>query len=189
MRPIHDIILLMLKPPTNPKAIELIKSCQNRSVALTLIQPIIVDGVRLCAWCNAMKVKGIKYCGKDCSQSAKAHFYPQGENSLWYLLVRQDFKCSDCQYDYVPLILQLLVNGRVYDKPNDFKVVYSYWLMKRIKQKSPEGHEPEIDHVQAIYKGNKPLSLNLEGVVCLCKTCHRRKTSRDLSGPRKKNTP
>jgi len=179
----------MLKPPLNPKAIELIKSCQDRSTALDRIGPIIIDGVKMCAWCHSSKTRGPKYCGKECALSARATFYPQKEESLWFLLVRQNFKCADCQYDYVPLILQLLVNGRVYDKPNDFKEVYSYWLMKRIKQKSPKEFKPEVDHVQPIYKGNQPLSLNLEGVVCLCKTCHLRKTRSDLSGPRKKNTP
>lgn len=186
MNQIHDIIPVMLKPPLNPKAIDLLKSCDNRSISLDRIKPIIIDGKKLCAWCNLEKVHGPKYCGKECALSARAHFYIQKEESLWFLLVRQDFKCAGCQHDYKPLILQLLVNGRVYDKPNDYITVYSYWLMKRIKQKSPKEFRPEIDHKNAIYKGNSPFSINLEGVSCLCYTCHKAKTKQDLSGPRKK---
>lgn len=177
---------MILKPPLNPKAIDLIKSCTDRYEALDQIRPLVVDGVKMCAWCHSIKVKGIKYCGPDCSLSAQATFYPQKEESLFYLLVRQDFKCAVCQYDYIPLVNQLLINGRVYDKPDDFKAKYSYWLMKRIKSKSPKEHKPEVDHINPVYKGNSALSVGLEGVWCLCYKCHKTKTSKDLSGPRKK---
>ena len=176
----------MLKLPLNPKAIELIKSCSNRSTCLDNIKPLTVEGKKLCAWCHTDKTKGPKYCGKDCAISARAHLYPQKEESLWFLLVRQNFQCAVCQYDYKPLIEQLLVNGRVYDKPNDYKVQFSYWLMRRIKSKSSKEHKPEIDHTNPIFKGGEPLSLGLSNVSCICYTCHRAKSKRDISGPRKK---
>lgn len=175
-----------IKPPINPKAIDLIKSCTYRYISLDNIEPLILDGVKLCAWCHSNKTKGPKYCGKDCAKSARAHFFPQMEDSLNYLLMRQDFKCAHCQYDWNPLVLQLLKNGRVYDKPNDYKTQLSYWLMRRIKSKSPSDRKPEIDHRVPIYKGGAPLSINLEGLDCLCYTCHKGKTKIDLSGKRSK---
>jgi hypothetical protein len=180
---------MILKLPQNPIAIDLIKSCKDRYLSLDRIEPIILDSVKLCAWCYSCKTKGPKYCGKDCANSARAHAYPQKEESLFYLLSRQDFKCALCLHDYIPLIEQLLINGRVYDKPTNFRTEFNYWLMKRLKSKSQKDFRPEIDHRQAIWRGNPPLSIGLEGVWCLCHTCHLQKTSKiDLAGPRKKLT-
>jgi hypothetical protein len=177
----------MLKLPLNPIAIELIKSCTDRSTALDKITPLVtLEGVKLCAWCHLEKARGPKYCGEDCRISARAHFYPQKEESLNFLLMRQNFQCAHCQYDWKPLIEQLLVNGRVYDKPNDYKVQFSYWLMRRIKSKSPKLQKPEVDHRIPIYKGGSPLGL--DNVDCLCYTCHKIKTKIDLSGKRSKKS-
>lgn len=147
-----------------------------------------MDGRKLCAWCYSNKTNGPKYCSKNCANSARAHFYPQLCEGLNYLLIRQDFKCAGCQYDWNPLVLQLLINGRVYDKPNDYKTQISYWLMRRIKSKSPKEHKPEVDHRIPIFKGGTPLSINLDGLDCLCNKCHREKTKRDLSGKRTKKS-
>lgn len=175
----------MLKPPVNPKAIELIKSCTSRHLSLDNIVPLItIEGLKLCAWCHSHKTKGPKYCGKDCANSARAHFYPQKEESLNYLLMRQNFQCADCQYDWKPLISRLLINGRVYDKPNDYLVQVSYWLMRRIKQKCEEGRKPEVDHILAISKGGP--SIGSENFQVLCYLCHKNKTKKDLSGKRNK---
>jgi hypothetical protein len=179
---------MILKLPLNPIAIDLIKSCTNRYEALDKIKTIVIDGIKMCAWCNSTKVKGKKYCGRDCSLSAKAHFRPQHEESLFYLLVRQDFRCALCQHDYVPLIEQLLINGRIYGKPTNFRTEFNWSLMKRLKQKCEKGYRPEVDHKECIYKGNSPLSVGLEGVQILCYKCHKGKSSKDLSGPRKKLT-
>lgn len=175
----------MLKLPLNPKAIDLIKSCAERYISLDHIAPVIVEGIKMCAWCYSSKTKGPKYCGKDCAKSARAHFFPQKEDALNYLLMRQDFQCANCKYDWKPLIEQLLINGRVYDKPDDYKTQLSYWLMRRIKSKSSKERRPEIDHRTPIFKGGSPLSINLEGVQCLCYSCHKNKTKVDLSGKRK----
>lgn len=172
------------KPPINPKAIALLKSSTSRSIPLDQIEPLILEGVKLCAWCHSQKTRGPKYCGKLCALSARSHFYPQKEESLFFLLVRQNFQCLHCSYDWKPLIEQLLKNGRVYDKPNDYKIHFSYWLIRRIKQNSLEDRKPEIDHRQPIYKGGSPLGL--ENVDCLCYTCHKNKTKIDLGGKRPK---
>jgi 5-methylcytosine-specific restriction endonuclease McrA len=57
--------------------------------------------------------------------------------------------------------------------------------MRRIKSKSPEERRPEIDHRIPISKGGSPLSINLDGLDCLCYSCHKKKTKVDLSGKRK----
>lgn len=174
----------MLKKPLNPKALEVLKSCTYRSHPLDIIEPIIIEGIKKCAWCYSAKTRGPKYCGQDCAKSARAHFYPQKEEALSYLLMRQNFECAHCKYDWKPLIEQLLVNGRVYDKPDDYKVRFSYWLMRRIKSKSPKDRKPEVDHTVPIYKGGQ--TLGLENHSCLCFSCHKAKTKLDLSGKRTK---
>lgn len=179
---------MILKLPTNIAVIDLIKSCTDRSTPLDSIAPIMSpEGIKLCAWCNSSKTRGPKYCGKECAVSARAHFYPQKEEAMFFLMVRQDFQCNVCKHDWKPLIEQLLINGRVYDKPDDYRIHFSYWLMRRIKSKSPKEKKPEIDHTLPIFKGGTPLSLGLEGVNCLCYTCHKVKTKFDLSGKRNKN--
>jgi hypothetical protein len=175
----------MFKPSNNPKVLELTKSCTSRHLNLDLIQPLISpEGIKLCAWCLSVKTKGPKYCGKDCAKSARAHFYPQNEESLNYLLIRQDFKCADCKYDWKPLIEQLLINGRVYDKPKDYKTELSYWLMRRIKSKSPKEYRPEVDHIIPIYKGGTPLGQENHQILCF--SCHKAKSKVDNSGKRTK---
>ena len=178
---------MILKPPINPKAIDLIKSSDVRSKSLNIIEPLILEGVKLCAWCHSVRTKGPKYCGKNCAKSARAHFYPQKEEALNFLLARQEFKCAGCQYDWNPLVKQVLINGYVYDKPDDYLTEFSYWLMRRIKDKSSPERKPEIDHIVPIYKGGNPLSIGLENVWCLCYTCHKDKTKKDLSGKRNKD--
>lgn len=100
------------------------------------------------------------------------------------LLMRQDWKCNSCQYDYVPLINQLLINGRIYNKPEDFRTQYNWTLIKRIKSKAEKGRKPEVDHVVPVSKGGE--TLGLENMQAICYTCHKIKTKIDNSGPRKK---
>lgn len=173
----------MYRIPGNPLALELTSSHKRRSVNLDKIKPSTVDGFRVCAWCYEAKAKGPKYCGAICRLSARAWAYPQKEEGLNFLLIRQNFKCAICEYDYKPLAEQVLVNGRVYDKPEDYKTELCWSLMRRIKQKSPEGFKPEVDHIVPISKGGACLGLDNHQAICF--TCHKFKTKREASGPRK----
>lgn len=174
----------MYEKSNNPIVEELTKSHKGRRINLSLIKVQLIDGIKSCAWCSKVITSRQKYCSQTCADHILAWANPQKEYGLNMLLARQDFKCNICQYDYKPLISQLLINGRVYDKPADYTKVYSYYLMRRIKSKSEQGREPEVDHVVAISKGGQ--SLGFENHQAICKTCHKVKTKVDNSGPRKK---
>lgn len=181
----------MYKPSNNPKVHQLTRTWKQRSYRLTDLKAVEGhdsnnNAIKLCAWCaeTELKSKRRKYCSQQCNNSALAWARPQKEHNLNVLLARQNWKCSICGHDYIPLIEQLLINGRVYRKPKNFKVEFSYWLMKRIKQKSPRGTQPEVDHVLAICNGGLPL--DLDNLRCLCYSCHKVKTKTDLSGKRNK---
>lgn len=109
---------------------------------------------------------------------------PQNEYGLNILLARQNWKCNACQYDYGPLVSQLLTNGRVYNKPADHNIQMCPSLALRIKQHSPEGTKPEVDHIIPISKGGQ--SIGFDNLQTICVQCHKAKTKVDNSGPRKK---
>jgi hypothetical protein len=177
----------MYKDSKNPKAIELTKSHRERSINLNTLEVLKIDNIKYCAWCTENSLNGrIKYCSNQCKVSANAWAYPQKEEGLNLLLMRQDWKCNSCKYDYTDLIKQLLINGRVYNKPDDFKTELSFFLMKRIKRHSEPGREPEVDHVIPVSKGGQTLGISNHQV--LCKSCHKSKSKIDNSGPRKSKT-
>lgn len=174
----------MFKPSGNPKVLELTKTWTKRSVDLTQLKKIQVPEGKFCAWCAQDKLSGNqKYCSNACKVSANAWAYPQKEYGLGCLLMRQDWKCNVCQYDYVPLVEQLLVNGRIYDKPKDYKTMFSWTLVRRIKQKSPQERKPEVDHIIPVSKGG--ITLGISNHQALCFSCHKAKTKIDNSGSRK----
>lgn len=60
-----------------------------------------------------------------------------------------------------------------------------WYYFKRLKSRVPPDKNPEVDHIAPIYKGGQPLDrANLQAI---CYTCHKGKTGKDLSGPRKKD--
>jgi len=112
--------------------------------------------------------------------------YPQKEDALRYLLLRQDFKCIHCQFDYRPFLEAIIdrdkrvLGSQLWDID---KLPWHYF--KRLKDKVPQENKPEIDHIIPIYKGGQ--SLGLDNTCCICYRCHKVKTSKDLSGKRIKN--
>ena len=179
----------MYKPPGNPQMLELQKTHKDRRVNASSIKCPTIDGKKLCAYCAKEPITGHrsrKYCSTACQTLMYAWISPQKEEGLAMLLMRQDWKCAECLYDYAPLMAQLLANGRVYNKPVDFRLEYNYSLIKRIKQNAEKGRKPEVDHVLAISKGGQ--SIGLENVRCLCYLCHKAKTKIDNSGPRQKKS-
>jgi hypothetical protein len=181
------------RPPGNPKVEELNKSHKERSYNLSNLQPIKVtlpgpDPItphlgqkvtRLCAWCGngTLKRGNQKYCHKDCSQSAMAWAYPQKEDALGFLLVAQEWKCKGCAYDYLPHMQSLLARERSYNQAplNELP----WWYFKRLKDRVPKERRPEVDHIVPIFKGGQ--SLGLDNHQAICYTCHKSKTSKDLT--------
>lgn len=184
----------MFKRSNNPKVEELTKSCKERSTNLDNLRAIKIelDGktTRKCAWCaeGTLTHGNQKYCTTECSTSAMAWAYPQKEDALRYLLAAQDWKCKTCQYDYRPTITEIYKRDR--DKYSDHGEVtdeelskISWYYLKRLKYKIPKINKPEVDHVVPIYKGGH--SLGLDNHQAICYSCHKAKTSKDLSGKRK----
>lgn len=184
----------MFKPSGNPKVEELTKSVKERSYNLSCLRVVKLPELdskgkpkRLCAWCVKEELShgNMKYCSTDCSTSAMAWAYPQKEDSLRFLLLRQEWKCLGCGYDYIPLITEILAREKRM-RGNSFTALdeLPWYYFKRLKSRSSKDRKPEIDHVVAISKGGA--SLGLDNHQCLCYTCHKIKTSKDNSGPRKK---
>lgn len=178
----------MYKSPKNPIAIELTKSYKRRTVNLGTIKVIYVElpdqtSERRCAWCTEVAVKGNrKYCGDECATSAMAWAYPQKEDALRFLLVRQGFKCLVCQYDYFPAFAKIMARDKI--NPDRDLSNLPWWYFKRLKEQVSAERKPEIDHILAISKGGA--SLGLDNHQAICYTCHKMKTKIDNSGPRKK---
>lgn len=188
----------MYKRSGNPKVEELTKSIKDRSYNLSCLQAIKLPEMnergkpkRLCAWCNTEELTNgnQKYCSINCSNSAMAWAYPQKEDALRFLLLRQDWKCLICKFDYVPIIEAVLERDRR-SYPGD-KTLESkeydklpWYYFKRLKDKAPEGRRPEVDHIVPISKGGA--SLGLDNHQAICYTCHKAKTKIDNSGPRNK---
>ena len=183
----------MFKKSGNPKVEELTKSVKDRSYNLSCLRPVKLEILnekgkpkRLCAWCFVDELfhGNQKYCDKDCSESAEAWAYPQKELGLKLLLMRQDYKCAHCQFDYKPFLEAMIIRdkqryGGVWELE---QLPWHYF--KRLKAQVSKEKKPEIDHRIPIYKGGT--SLGQENCDCVCYTCHKIKSKIDNSGPRKK---
>jgi 5-methylcytosine-specific restriction endonuclease McrA len=182
----------MFKKSGNPKVEELTKSHRERSYNLSslgVIKKVLEEGLkpaRFCAWCAEGKLAhgNQKYCSTECSRSAMAWSYPQKEENLAQLLIRQNYKCNACQFDYTPFMDAIAAK----DKPRgslqwDWRNEYIWYFYKRLKNQVPPERKPEVDHVIPIYKGGT--SLGMDNHCVLCYSCHKVKTGKDLSGKRK----
>lgn len=184
----------MFKPSGNPKVEELTKSVRERSYNLGVLRAIKLDELnakgkqkRLCAWCAKEELLGgsnQKYCGQDCSNSAMAWAYPQKEDSLRFLLVRQGWKCNLCQYDYLPDMNAIVARDQSMLGRNFDLAKLPWYYLKRLKNRVPRDRNPEVDHIIPIYKGGE--SLGLANHQAICYSCHKTKSKVDNSGPRKK---
>jgi 5-methylcytosine-specific restriction endonuclease McrA len=184
----------MFKPSGNPKVKELTDTIRERSYQLSRLK-VIKTGeinsrgnlIRKCAWCGigVLHHGNQKYCTQECQNSALAWAYPQKEDGLRYLLIRQNFKCLNCQFEYFPILKEIIdsMSDR-YKLPSDYNISTIPWYyFKYLKNRTPKERSPEVDHVIPIYKGGS--SLGIDNHQLLCYTCHKRKTSSDLSGKRK----
>lgn len=179
----------MWKPTKNPKIEEMTKSFTDRALQLSRypVKPE-ADGRRMCLWCGEVELKGSKlkkYCSAECSEAIFTWAQPQKENGLHALLVRQDWKCNTCNFDYKPILAQVHLRWYAGTRriPN-FGQDSSQTYMKFFKASCPPMQKPEVDHIVPIYKGGQ--SLGLANHQAICYSCHKTKTKIDLSGKRKK---
>lgn len=179
----------MWKPSKNPQVEELTKSYKERQFTVSNLKHTTrEDGSKGCIWCgDPLKTKhhAQRYC-KDplCPKSTYAWGYPQKEEGLNFLLIKQDFCCALCGYDYKPIIESRIV-GRFYGtKSGDYRKELNYYIVKRMKAIVLRERAPEVDHIIPIYKGGQ--SLGLANHQAICYSCHKTKTKVDLSGKRKK---
>lgn len=174
----------MYKDSTNPTILALTLSHKKRTIGLSSIKPILVEGVKSCVWClGPLKGAQRKWCSPLCSHSAYTWANPQSEEGLQVLLARQDFRCAQCQYDWQPLTKSLL-GTRGIPKALNTHATFNVRLMKALKRYSPKGTKPEVDHIIPIHKGG--LSIGFDNHQTICYNCHKTKSKLDNSGPRKK---
>lgn len=181
----------MWKRPKNPIIEELTKSHKERTYPISRVDsPKREDGSRGCVWCgDPLKTRhpNARYC-KDrlCAESAYAWSNPQGPEGRHHLLVRQGFKCNMCQFDWKPYVEMAYQHGIKHfwlgwDRDGgDYTQQYIWWVWQREwgYLKLAKAHQPEVDHIEPIYKGG--CSLGLENHQVICYTCHKKKTSKDL---------
>lgn len=179
---------VMYRKSANPKIEELTKSENTRQYSLSAVQAPKVDGKRYCTWCNEKQLHhgNQKYCSTECSTNMMAWGYPQKEEGLGLLLIKQGYKCQICAYDWAPLVQSIINDTRIPPVPRNFDFMnkYNWALVKRLKNRSTKETSPEVDHIIPVAKGGQ--SLGLENHQAICYTCHKAKTKIDNSGPRKK---
>lgn len=183
----------MFKKSGNPKVEELTKSARDRSYNLSCLKAVKLPELnskgkpkRLCAWCAVVELAhgNQKYCTQECSNSAMAWAYPQKEDALRYLLLRQEWKCFICKFDYKPHLDDIVVRDKRMLGPDFWDLEKLPWYyFKRLKERLPKENRPEVDHVVPIYKGGAALGLDNHQAICY--SCHKAKSKVDNSGPRK----
>jgi hypothetical protein len=173
----------MWKPSNNPQIEELTKSCKKRAYRLSDLKTVKLDGVhKNCVWClKLLDGNKRKWCSEDCVNYALAWARPQCEEALHVLLVKQEFHCLLCHYDYWPYVekaLQHLNRNRTRVKPSLVKTKISRLLMRNFRQVLPREFRAEVDHILAISLGGT--ALGLENHRVLCSKCHKGKTKSDI---------
>lgn len=182
----------MWKPPKNTQAIELTKSYTDRQFAISGLKHVTrEDGSKGCVWCgDPLKTKhhAQRYCkDKRCAPSAHVWGYPQSTEGLNILLIKQNFCCNSCGYDYKPF-LETVIIGKFYGTGSawgKYLTESNYYVTKRLKERIDPSRKPEVDHIVPIYKGGQALGLDNHQAICYL--CHKAKTKTDLSGKRKVN--
>lgn len=178
----------MYKKAKNPAIEELTKSYRDRQYSLGSLKVVKTPEGRFCVWCAEGKLNhgNQRYCSDSCRLNATAWAYPQKEESLGILLIRQGYLCASCGYDYKPIAAKINEQLASYDKIPDFLTTFTWVSIKRLKNHLhiyDKPHRLEVDHIIPIYKGGP--SLGIDNVRAICYTCHKHKTSQDLKKEKK----
>lgn len=180
-----------MKKSENPSIPEITTTYKKRAYSLSNLE--LPQGIyKRCVWClGQLEGARRRWCGDECLNSALAWGNPQKEEGLGFLLIRQEFKCNVCAFDWGAVIEGLYLLPRtpygLVEAKKTWRTKFSYYISRRLKMVMAEtdpDHRPEVDHVLAISKGGQ--SIGLENVRVLCHLCHKAKTKLDNSGPRKK---
>lgn len=181
-----------MKKCENPLILEITKTHKGRTHNLSDL--MLPQGVyKKCVWClKSLSGTGRRrWCSDECVESATAWGFPQKDHGLAELLVRQDFKCNICAFDYGTVVEEMFNRVRTTyglgTAEKDWRTKPSYWISVRIKEylhAHDLPHRLEVDHILAISKGGE--SIGLDNHQAICYACHKTKTKIDNSGPRKK---
>jgi len=180
-----------MKKCENPLIPELVKTVKKRQVNLSSLK--LPDGMkRRCVWClSILKGQQRRWCGQECVDSAMAWAYPQKEYGLSVLLIRQEFKCNICKFDYGEVVEKMYAGPRMpyswSEMKDKWRTTMSYAIVARLKDHLhiyDKPHRLEVDHILAISKGGQ--SVGLDNHQAICFQCHKEKTKKDLSGKRRK---
>lgn len=181
-----------MKKCENPLIPEITKTYKKRIFNLSSIK--LPEGLRKkCVWClGELKGQQRRWCSNECVEAAQAWGNPQKEQGLGILLIRQEFKCNVCAFDWGAVVEEMYRKPKIpygmAEVKDKWRTAFSYWLVGRLKDNmhiNDPAHRIEVDHIMAISKGGQ--SLGLENHQAICYTCHKIKTKSDLSGKRKKN--
>lgn len=181
-----------MKKSENPAVEKITQTHTKRVYHLSSLK--LPEGLKKkCVWCLGELV-GLqrRWCSDaECVNSALAWANPQKEYGLGVLLLRQNFKCKHCDFDYGAIVESMYTGPKIpyglKECKDTWRTTFSYWLVSKLKEymhaNLPE-RKPEVDHIVPIYKGG--LSLSVDNLQCICYTCHKVKTKVDLSGKRQK---
>jgi len=180
-----------MKTCQNPLIPEITKTYKKRNYNLSDLD--LPQGVyRKCVWClGSLPSNRRRWCSDECVDTASAWANPQKEYGLGILLIRQNFKCNTCAFDWGSVIEELYRQPRMpyglSEVKNIWREKFSYYISRKLKMVMADtdpDHRPEVDHILAISKGGQALGFDNHQVFCTL--CHRSKTKIDNSGPRKK---
>lgn len=179
-----------MKKCENPLIEEITKTWKKRIYNLSDIK-LPKEIIKACVWClGPLKGAQRRWCGEECVESAQAWGNPQREQGLSILLIRQEFKCKMCQFDYGAIVEEMFKSPKIpygfSQLKDNWRTKSSYWIAHRLKDHMHMNdlpHRLEVDHIVAISKGGT--SLGLDNHQAICYTCHKTKTKQDLSGKRK----
>lgn len=180
-----------MKECKNPLIPEITRTYKKRMYSLSLLK--LPEGLKKkCVWCiEPLKGRQRRWCSDECVNSATAWAYPQKEHALGVLLIRQNFKCQACQFDWGAIIEAMYLRPRIpYGisvAKDNWRTTFCYSLVHKLKDEmhlNNKSHRVEIDHIVPISKGG--VSLGLDNHRALCYDCHKIKTKQDLSGKRPK---
>lgn len=184
-----------MKKCKNPLIAEVTKTYVKRIFNLSDIK--LPEGLKkCCVWClEPLTGRKYRWCGEECVEEASAWGNPQKEYGVAILLIRQNFKCNSCAYDWGKVVEGMYNDTNPYvssyygmkEAKKTWRTKESYWVARRLKEHvhvTDKPHRLEVDHILAISKGGQ--SLGLENHQILCYDCHKVKTKQDLSGKRNK---
>ena len=165
--------------PPRQEIKELEQRTKSRYIRKTSsIKPVKLDGKKYCAWCGKFEIFGrcVKYCSTGCKESSDLFSNPQSKFALVFFLERQEFKCTLCGYDYLPIVEEILKKSVERYKYYTYETCrYSIGYQLGIKCKGET--KPEIDHEIAICNGGASIGIGNHRVIC--NKCHTIKTKED----------